>query len=106
MKEISTPVGNVVEIAAQSDRTFTFTGLGSGTTVVIARSDDGRVVAYMRVIVGGHLVKVYGLTGEPDYLGVLCDEYGCGRESSQAKASSTTVRKPLQSGGFIEKNYQ
>lgn len=107
VKDIGTPVENIVEIAPQSDRIFTFRGLASGETIVTARSDDGRVVHRMRVIVGGNLVKVYGLAEEPDFVSFICDEYGCGHgESGQAKPTSTTIRKPLRGGGFIEKNYQ
>ncbi|MCA1378787.1 MULTISPECIES: pilus assembly protein N-terminal domain-containing protein [unclassified Bradyrhizobium] len=107
VKQIGTPEDNIVEITPQSERIFTFRGLASGETIVTARSDDGRVVHRVRVVVGGNLVKVYGLADEPDYVGFICDGYGCGRgESGQAKANSTAVRKPLRGGGFIEKNYQ
>ncbi|MCK1473171.1 pilus assembly protein N-terminal domain-containing protein [Bradyrhizobium sp. 155] len=105
--QIGTPDENIVEISPVSDRTFTFKGRGTGTTVVTARTADGRVISRLQLVVGGHLVKIYGLAEEPDFVGFDCDEYGCGRgESSQPKPSSITVRKPLRGGGFIEKNYQ
>jgi hypothetical protein len=107
VKDIASPDENIVNIMPLSDREFTFKGLGTGTTEVTARSADGRVIGRMQVVVGGHLVKIYGLQEEPDFVGFICDDYGCGHgESGQAKPSSTTVRKPLRGGGFIEKTYQ
>jgi len=105
--EIRSPDENILDISPITDRTFTFKGRGTGTTMVTVRSADGRVVSRFQVVVGGHLVKIYGLADEPDYVGFDCHEYGCGRsDSSQAKPTSTTVRKPLPGGGFVDRTYQ
>lgn len=107
VSEIAVPEENIVDIGPISDRTYRFKGLGTGTTTVVARSNDGHVVSRIQVVVGAHLVKIYGLAEEPDFVAFDCDGFGCGRgESSQAKANSTTVRKPLRGGGFVEKTYQ
>jgi len=108
VRSIRTPDENMVEITPKDETTFVFKGLGTGETVVTARGEDGKVIHEMRVVVAvGNVVKVYGLSEEPDFVGFTCDQSGCGHgESGAPKPSSTTVRKPLRGGGFIERNYQ
>jgi hypothetical protein len=109
MKQIATPVENVVEVTPQSDRIFTFKGIAPGETIVTARSDDGRVTRRMLVVVGGHLVKVYRPDVE-DSTNFVCDELSCDPANSnrpKPSSQSLTVRRATGGGSFVEttKNY-
>ncbi|MHC2415537.1 hypothetical protein ACVJGC_008128 [Bradyrhizobium diazoefficiens] len=85
----------IVEVKPQSDRTFTFHANGAGSTIMTAYKD--REVAYRaRIVVEGHLVKIYG-QGRPQhghdyeiggYASYLCTRTGCGR------ANPDVVRGP------------
>ncbi len=110
IRSVITPVENIVEVIPQSDRVFSFRGASVGETIVTARREDGGVVYRMKVVVGGQIVKLYGVDDVP-YVARICDEVSCGppiADQAKPESSSATVRKPTRSGGFIEtqKNYK
>ncbi|MBP1297470.1 pilus assembly protein N-terminal domain-containing protein [Bradyrhizobium elkanii] len=107
VKQILTPGENTVEITPQTDRTFSVRGGDPGETVATAIGTDGRVIRRVRITVGGHLVKIYGV-GDNDhpFLPLVCDEFGCNPlPSKEPVPKSVTVRTPTRAGGFVEKTY-
>lgn len=89
-------VDPIVEVKPQSDRTFTFHANGAGSTIMTAY-EDGKIAYRARIVVEGHLVKIYGQGkqngGSHDYeiggyAGYLCTRTGCGR------ANPDVVRGP------------
>jgi hypothetical protein len=84
--QISMPKENIVEIRPepdQPDHSFSFKGIAMGGVDVTAQSEDGRTVRRMRLVVGGHLVKVHEW-GEPDSISIICDEFSCGTGMSRS----------------------
>ncbi|QDW39027.1 hypothetical protein FFI89_018860 [Bradyrhizobium sp. KBS0727] len=104
---IDIPVQNLVEITPRSDSTIAFKAITEGVSTVELSRADGKGIQRLQVIVGPHQVKIYGLPGEADYVGFLCDPYGCGagQGSNRNKPSSeaVTTRIPTGNGGFFER---
>lgn len=110
IKQVFAP-GDTVEITPQSDRTLSIRGGNNpGATIATVLANDGHVIRRLRLVVGGHAVKIYGVGGDKDegstVLVQICDEFGCDDPPSKGPIpKSVTVRRPLRGGGFVEKTY-
>ncbi|MGY4571885.1 MULTISPECIES: pilus assembly protein N-terminal domain-containing protein [Bradyrhizobium] len=107
VKQILTPGGeNTVVMSPQTDRTFSIRGGEPGQTVVTALASDGRVIRRVRIVVGGHLVRIYGADQDSAFVPLICDEFRCDPlPSKDPIPKSVTVRTPMRGGGFVEKTY-
>lgn len=96
---------NIVDVRSMDNHAFAFKGIAMGKVFVTARSEDSSEAHRIRIVVGGHQVKIYS-RDEPDYLSVNCDEFGCGpSSSSKRQPNSATIRTPTGGGGFVERTY-
>ncbi|WP_018317317.1 pilus assembly protein N-terminal domain-containing protein [Bradyrhizobium sp. WSM2793] len=84
----------IAEVKPQTDRTFTIRAIGAGSTILTAYNGEAKgqtVVFRARLVVEGHLVKIYGQGGQREvggYTPYLCTSTGCGR------ANPDVVRGP------------
>lgn len=92
-------VDHIADVKPQTDRTFTIRAIGAGSTILTAYNGEEKghtVVFRARLVIEGHLVKIYGQGGaktHPDYevggySAYLCTSTGCGR------ANPDVVRGP------------
>ena len=85
----------VVEVLPQSDRVLTLVGKAVGGTILIVRGDDGREIYSASVQVTpepGHVVRLYGKPGVPDYVGFFCTDVACGRADKELGGSREPSR--------------
>jgi hypothetical protein len=109
-------VDPIAEVKPQTDRTFTFRAISSGSTMLTAY--NGKDVVYRaRVVVEGHLVKIYGQGGSkthPDYeiggyASYLCTSTGCGRANPDVAIgpNRVTIQEDAQGNvKAVEKTYR
>jgi hypothetical protein len=102
-------VDTIVEVKPQSDQTFSFHAIGSGSTIVTAYKDSN-VAHRMRIVVEGHLVKIYGQHGQVGgYSASLCTSTGCGRANPDVVQGPDRVTITEDAKGnvqAVEKQYR
>ena len=95
------PIGGVVSIIPQSERSATFQGLREGQVLITARAADGSVVQRFQVSVGAGTVRIYHRNAK-DFILYNCTDTGCGHGVGESvdKGVATTVSRPNGSGGW------
>ena len=103
----------VAEVRPQTDHVFAIKGVAPGETLMTLFAENGQVVYSARVVVPGHMVKIYGTKDAgTDYESHICTGTHCGRVNPDVEpvpdktTLSETRRQPNGDSSTVEKEYR
>lgn len=80
VKEFAVMADGVVKVIPRTDQSFSVQAVTPGSVMAIISDEKGKVIHRMNFVVGGQMVKIYGVkSAKSGYLGVMCSSTGCDR---------------------------